>query len=262
MDATQVHGSQPALQQTDDHRLAADLADTAGRVLRALRLALAIEPGALGDAGDATADALIRTILAHARPHDAFLSEHSAADTARLTSDRVWIIDPLDGTREYSDVAGERADWAVHVALTRGGRPVAAAVALPTLDLTLSTAAPPVLPSCPSGRMKILISRTRPPAMAERVAAVLDAELVPMGSAGAKSAAVIRGQAHAYLHAGGQYEWDSCAPVGVALAAGLHASRIDGSACFYNRADVRMPDLLICRPEIAAPLLAAIAASM
>ena len=248
------------LQQCDDHRLAADLATAAGRVLRALRQAFRLGPGTLGDAGDATADALIRTILAQVRPADAFLSEHDAQDATRLTSERVWIIDPLDGTREYSEAAAKRTDWAVHVALTRGGRPLAAAVALPALDVTLSTASPPTLPPCPSGRVKILVSRTRPPAVAESVAAALDAELVPMGSAGAKAAAVVRGQAHAYLHAGGQYEWDSCAPVGVALAAGLHASRIDGSPCVYNRADVRMPDLLVCRPELAGRLLAAIAA--
>jgi 3'(2'), 5'-bisphosphate nucleotidase len=126
--------------------------------------------------------------------------------------------------------------------------------------LTLSTAAPPTLPPAPAGRIKILVSRTRAPEIAQRVAAALDAELVPMGSAGAKAMAVLNGEAHAYLHAGGQYEWDSCAPVGVALAAGLHASRIDGSPCVYNRADTSMPDLLVCRPELAARLLAAIAA--
>jgi 3'(2'), 5'-bisphosphate nucleotidase len=256
-----VERSEPGLQHCD-HRLAAELAAAAGRVLVSLRPTRGLDPAVLGEAGDATADALIRTTLARTRPRDGLLSEHSSSDVARPARERVWIIDPLDGTREYSEAASGRTDWAVHVALTLAGRPVAAAVALPALDLTLSTAAPPVLPPCASGCVKILVSRTRPPAVAGRVAAALDAELVPMGSAGAKAAAVVRGQAHAYLHAGGQYEWDSCAPVGVALAAGLHASRIDGSPCIYNRADVRMPDLLVCRAEIASQLLAAIAASL
>jgi 3'(2'), 5'-bisphosphate nucleotidase len=247
--------------QLDDHELASDVATAAGSVLMALRTSAVLTGKPLGDVADATANELITRLLAHARPDDGFLTEEAAPDPKRLGMDRVWIVDPLDGTREYGEHAQGRDDWAVHVALTVGGRPLACAVALPALGMTLGTASPPALPEAPPGRLKILVSRTRAPDLAFKVAERLNAELVPMGSAGAKAMAVLRGEAHAYLHAGGQYEWDSCAPVGVALRAGLHASRIDGSPCIYNGADVSMPDLLVCRKEIAEPMLAAVAAS-
>jgi 3'(2'), 5'-bisphosphate nucleotidase len=243
----------------NDHQLAAEVATTAGRLLNVARASPVLRGKPLGAAGDATANVLITRMLEQARPGDGFLSEETAPDPARLTMQRVWIIDPLDGTREYGEVAEDRSDWAVHVALTEGGRPTACAVALPALNMTLSTASSCPLGDAPAGRIKILVSRTRAPEIAHKVAAALDADLVPMGSAGAKTMAVLRGEAHAYLHAGGQYEWDSCAPVGVALAAGLHASRIDGSPCTYNQAETAMPDLLICRKELAAAILAAIA---
>jgi 3'(2'), 5'-bisphosphate nucleotidase len=243
----------------DDHALASEVARTAGRLLMAMRTSPLLVGKALGGAGDAAANVLILRMLSQARPDDGLLSEESAPDAARLAKARVWVIDPLDGTREYGEVAQGRADWAVHVALCVDGRPTAAAVALPGLGLTLGSGAPHAVPAL-DGPLRILVSRTRAPALAERVARRTGAELVTMGSAGAKAMAVVRGEAHAYLHAGGQYEWDSCAPVCVAQAAGLHASRIDGSPCIYNRADVAMPDLLVCRPEWAATLLAAIAA--
>lgn len=242
----------------NDHQLASAIATEAGEFLQALRTRGTHESKALGAAGDAEANTLILARLHAARPADAFLSEETAPDPARLGQQRVWIIDPLDGTREYGEVKEGRPDWAVHIALTEGGRPTACAVALPGLGLTLGTATPPALPPAPAGRVKILVSRTRAPEFAQAVATALDADLVPMGSAGAKAMAVVRGEAHAYVHAGGQFEWDSCAPVGVALAAGLHASRIDGSPCVYNAADPYMPDLLVCRPELAQALLAAI----
>jgi 3'(2'), 5'-bisphosphate nucleotidase len=245
----------------DDHRLAAHIATAAGGALNAIRASAVLAGKPLGAVGDATANELIARMLAHARPQDGFLSEESAPDARRLACERVWIIDPLDGTREYGEHVEGRDDWAVHVALTVAGTPRACAVALPALGVTFGTDTPPTLPAAPPGPLKILVSRTRAPELALRVAHRLNAELVPMGSAGAKAMAVLRGEAHAYLHAGGQYEWDSCAPVGVALAAGLHASRIDGSPCIYNGADVAMPDLLICRREIAELMLAAIAAS-
>jgi 3'(2'), 5'-bisphosphate nucleotidase len=189
------------------------------------------------------------------------LSEESADDHARLAHDRVWIIDPLDGTREYSE---GRADWAVHVALCIGGAPTAAsAVTIPARgELYAPDVEPtPGPPPHSGGRLRIAVSRSRPPALAERVAVELDAELVPLGSAGYKAIAVLTGEVDAYLHGGGQYEWDSAAPVGVALAAGLHASRIDGSPLRYNQPDPLLPDLLICRAELAKPLLGAIAAA-
>ncbi len=243
----------------NDHQLAADIAATAGRLLNAMRTSPVLTGKPLGAAGDATANVLITKMLEQARPEDGFLSEETSPDPKRLVMQRVWIIDPLDGTREYGEVADGREDWAVHVALTEGGKPTACAVAMPAAGQLFSTSEPQALPPAPAGKIKILVSRTRAPEIAHKVAAALDAELVPMGSAGAKAMAVLRGQAHAYLHAGGQYEWDSCAPVGVALAAGLHASRIDGSPCVYNQADTSMPDLLVCRPELATAMLAAIA---
>jgi len=181
------------------------------------------------------------------------LSEEAADDPIRLRSSRVWIVDPLDGTREFSELG--RADWAVHVALWSDGELVAGAVALPAQGVTLATPEIPALPP-PPAVPRIVVSRTRPPAVALRVRDELGGTLVEMGSAGAKVAAVVQGHAEVYVHAGGQYEWDSAAPVAVARAAGLHTSRIDGSELRYNQADLLLPDLLVCRPEFAVVALA------
>ncbi len=225
----------------------------------------------LRKAGDLSAHEFLTGELARLRPDDAVLSEEGKDDLARLSAARVWIVDPLDGTREFGEPP--RPDWAVHVALWARGDLVAGAVALPAQGLALSTAdyeastagsAPFPAPirdrqvALPAG-LRILVSRSRPPAFVERLAADIDAELVPMGSAGAKAAAVVQGQYDAYIHAGGQYEWDSAAPVAVARAAGLHASRIDGSALAYNQADVSIPDILISPAWLAPGLLSAIA---
>ena len=188
-------------------------------------------------------------LLATYRPDDAVLSEEGKDDKARLNSRRVWIVDPLDGTREYSEPP--RDDWAVHVALWQDGALVAGAVAQPGMSATFSTADPPVVPQRSSTRPRIAVSRTRPPAFVEVLAQQLDAELVPMGSAGAKVISVARDVTDIYVHAGGQYEWDSAAPVAVARAAGLHTSRADGAPLAYNQEDVWLPDLLVCRPELA-----------
>jgi len=239
-----------------DAALARRIADTAGRLLLSLQDAALFEKKSLGVAGDQVAHRFIMEALAAQRPQDAVLSEEGVADPARLKSERVWIVDPLDGTREYSE---HRTDWAVHVALTLKGVPVAGAVALPGLDLTLSSDLPPALPPAHRGAPRILVSRTRPPKEAEAVAKRLGATLIPMGSAGAKSMGVLRGEAEAYIHSGGQHEWDSCAPVAVATAAGLHASRIDGSPCLYNKPDTSMPDLVICRKELAETILGILA---
>jgi 3'(2'), 5'-bisphosphate nucleotidase len=193
--------------------------------------------------------------LAEARPADAVLSEEGVDDTARLNCDRVWIVDPLDGTREFSEP--DREDWAVHVALWQDGELAAGAVALPAQGVVLATpevAAPPPGQASP----RILVSRTRPPAAAQRVCDYLDGTLVEMGSTGAKVAAVVQGRAEVYVHSGGQYEWDSAAPVAVARAAGLHTSRVDGSALRYNQADPLLPDLVVCRPEYAQRVLEAL----
>jgi 3'(2'), 5'-bisphosphate nucleotidase len=185
------------------------------------------------------------------RPDDAILSEEERDSETRLEKKRVWIVDPLDGTREYGE---SRTDWAVHIALAIDGVPSVGAVALPGLGLTLSSAPGFALPA-QTGRYKMLVSRTRPAAEALAVATALDAELIPMGSAGAKTMAILRGEADIYLHSGGQYEWDNCAPAAVALAAGLHASRIDGTPLIYNNQNPYLPDLLICRKEDASRVL-------
>lgn len=250
---------------TDDGRLAAAITSAAGRALLELRQRFdGTDSRALKDAGDRLGHALITATLKAYRPGDAVLSEEGADDLARVDADRVWIVDPLDGTREFSEPP--RDDWAIHVALwERGagasgvGELTAGAVALPAKDLTLATYDVPVLAPVRSGRPRFLVSRTRPPAEAQHVAETMGGELVPMGSAGAKAMAVLLGEGDAYVHSGGQYEWDSAAPVAVARAAGLHCSRIDGSPLVYNQADTLLPDLVICRPELAEGVLAALA---
>ena len=180
------------------------------------------------------------------------LSEESKDSPARLERERVWIVDPLDGTREWGE---GRTDWAVHVALAFNGVPKVAAVALPGQGKLLSTAQPPPPPPVHAGKVRLLVSRTRPPAVAEHLAEVLDADLVPLGSAGAKAMAVVTGDADVYAHSGGQYEWDSAAPVGVAIAAGCHCSRLDGSPLVYNQPDPYLPDLIVCRADLAGRVL-------
>ena len=243
---------------TDDVTLAADLAQRAGELLLQIRATSGLEGKELGKRGDHDSNELLLAGLADARPDDAVLSEESVDSPARLSADRVWIIDPLDGTREYG-MPGRDA-WAVHVALwTRDAGITAAAVAQPSLSTVYtSTPAPPTERNDP---LVFLVSDSRPPAFASPVAEQFGATLQPMGSAGAKAMAVLRGDADAYLHAGGQWEWDSAAPVGVALAAGLHATRVDGSPLVYNSEHPYLPDLLICRAELGELLVAAIGAS-
>jgi len=249
----------PAGVVEDDHLFAAWTATIAGELLTEVRTR-DLEGKALKDAGDEAAQALLMQLLAAYRPDDSVLSEESKAshvDQQRLSADRVWIIDPLDGTREFSEPP--REDWAVHVALwartDAGGDLVAGAVAQPGLDTTFHTGRPPVVPERTSERPRIAVSRTRPPAFVEALAREIDADLVPMGSAGAKVISVVRDVTDAYVHAGGQYECDSAAPVAVARAAGLFASRVDGSALVYNQQDVLLPDLIVCRPELAGSIV-------
>jgi 3'(2'), 5'-bisphosphate nucleotidase len=238
-----------------DHAWAACLATEAGAMLLELR-ASRLPPDELKAQGDRRSHEFILRQLASRYPDDVVLSEEAADDPARLGAARVWIVDPLDGTREYSEAP--RQDWAVHVALVAEGELAAGAVALPGQATTLSTSQPPGPPPPRQGRLRLLVSRTRPTVHAEALARALDAELVPLGSAGAKVAAVITGDADMYAHSGGQYEWDSAAPVAVAAAVGLHASRFDGSPLRYNQPDPWLPDLLVCRPELAGAVLAAV----
>jgi 3'(2'), 5'-bisphosphate nucleotidase len=252
-----------------DAQLAARLAEVAGDLLLRLRTSSGLTGKELGKRGDLESNELLLQELAAAAPGDAILSEESVDSPARLSADRVWIIDPVDGTREYGMVAEQRTDWAVHVALwQRGagfgnGAITAAAVAQPALSAIYATDTVSSRvnrrPADSDRPARMLVSDSRPPAWAAGVAERFDAELVPMGSAGAKAMAVVRGEYDAYLHDGGQWEWDSAAPVGVALAAGLHATRIDGSELIYNSEHPYLPDLLICRAEFASDLLTAIA---
>ena len=234
-----------------DAELAAHLAETAGRLLLEVRAAGVFSAKALGKAGDQTANQFLIHAIREQRPDDGLLSEEEKDNFERLANSRVWIIDPVDGTREYGE---GRIDWAVHVALAIDGAPTSAAVGLPGLGVVLRTDRPQPLPAA-AATPRLVVSRTRPAREAVAVAEALGGELVAMGSAGAKAMAIVRGEAEIYLHTGGQYEWDSCAPAAVAMACGLHVSRVDGTPLVYNQPDTYMPDLLICRPEWAARVL-------
>lgn len=246
--------SDPVYDLAADAALAAELAEEAGRILLDVRVSGRFEGKAMGAEGDHVANAYLVEALMAQRPDDGLLSEERKCDGSRLDKSRVWIVDPLDGTREYGE---GRDDWAVHVALAVRGKATVGAVALPGLGLVLRSDQPHPLP--PLGHpLRMVVSRSRPAAEALAVAEKLNAVLIPMGSAGAKAMAVVRGEADIYLHSGGQYEWDNCAPAAVALAYGLHCVRLDGLPLIYNRADPYLPDLLICRAEVADMVAAAL----
>ena len=243
----------------DDHADAARLAGAAGRLLVQVQDDAELSGAGLGNHGDVTANRLLLDLLAASHADDAVLSEEAADSAARLAVDRVWVVDPLDGTREFSE---GRSDWAVHVALTVRGVLAAGAVALPARDLVLATGGgtprPSGWPPLGGRAPRMVVSRSRPAAVSTRIAEALGAELVPLGSAGAKAMAVVLGEADVYAHAGGMYEWDNAAPAAVAASAGLWASRLDGRPLRYNRPDPWSPDVLICRPELAEAVLAAV----
>ena len=247
----------------DDAALAAHLATETGKRLVELRNEL-IERGVYGwdlkDAGDAMAQEYLMSQLQEFRPKDAVLSEEALDSTVRLSANRVWIIDPLDGTQEFSEP--DRHDWAVHVALWErnetGGDLTAGAVSLPAIEITLSTNPAPLQPAKHDGPPRLVLSRTRTPREALIVADALGCDAARLGSAGAKAMSVVLGECDIYLHSGGQHQWDSAAPVAVARAAGLFTSRIDGSPLIYNEEDTWLPDLIVCRQELAEPVLAAL----
>jgi len=251
------------LNYSSDHEFANYLATETGRRLVELRNSL-INRGIWGwglkDAGDAMAQEFLMSELRAHRPTDAVLSEEALDSQTRLTADRVWIIDPLDGTQEFSEP--DRSDWAVHIALWQrdkgNGALVAAAVSLPAIELTLNTNPPPTPPKKHDGPPRLVVSRTRTPREAIIVADALGCDAMRLGSAGAKAMSVVLGECDIYLHTGGQHQWDSAAPVAVARAAGLHTSRVDGSPLIYNEQDTWLPDLIICRPELAEPVLNAL----
>jgi 3'(2'), 5'-bisphosphate nucleotidase len=234
-----------------DLELAHHIAEIAGSLLLTLQKSELFVDKQLGKAGDRVANAFIMEALKTQRPDDAVLSEEEKDSAARLSASRVWIVDPLDGTREYGE---GRTDWAVHIALAIDGKPVIGAVALPGIPATYDSRPGFRIPPR-KGRSRMLVSRTRPAKEAVAVAEALDADLIPMGSAGAKAMAILRGEADIYLHTGGQYEWDNCAPAAVAIAAGLHVSRIDGTPLTYNNENPYLPDLLICRKDEAEHIL-------
>lgn len=242
-----------------EHEDAAWIAEQAGRILRSLREEARRNERpreGLGAAGDRASNSFILQALAERYPEDAVLSEETARHPLRRENSRLWIVDPLDGTREFTEEG--RTDWAVHVALAIEGLPLVGAVSLPARRLTFSTGAPPRLSAAPARGLRLAVSRTRPPRGIAEMAQYLGAELVPMGSAGAKTMAVVLGEVDLYVHSGGQFEWDSAAPVAVARAAGLHASRISGAELLYNQENPCLPDLLVCRPQLVSAALTAI----
>jgi 3'(2'), 5'-bisphosphate nucleotidase len=242
-----------------DHDLASHLATEAGRVLLQVReelTAIGAHAWQVMDSGDVASHRYLAEQLRLARPDDAVLSEEGLEDPRRFTADRVWIVDPLDGTNEFGEPG--RHDWAVHVALWDRDHLAAGAVSLPVLDITLSTHPPHQVPPMQRERPLLVTSRTRNPPSAVMVARALDCDAIRLGSAGAKAMAVVLGEADVYVHDGGMYQWDSAAPAAVALAAGLHVSRLDGSAMVYNARDPWLPDFVVCRPELAAAVLAAL----
>jgi len=242
-----------------DAELATRLAIEAGQLLVEVRANLT-ERGAaawqLMDTGDLASHRFIVDELARCRPDDAVLSEEGLEDPRRFTADRVWIVDPLDGTNEYGERG--RSDWAVHIALWSGAGFVAGAVSLPALNLVFATDPAPTLVAPTRDRPRLITSRNRNPYAAVIVANALEADAVRLGSAGAKAMAVVLGDADIYVHDGGMYQWDSAAPAAVALAAGLHVSRIDGTPMVFNARDPWLPDLLICRREYADAVLRAL----
>ncbi|MBC3186404.1 3'(2'),5'-bisphosphate nucleotidase CysQ [Corynebacterium sp. zg-331] len=240
--------------ELSDARLTHHLAQGAAEILKGIRNVGLLGGRNLGDAGDELAQSWISRVLGQHRPHDGFLSEEASDDLDRLGKERVWIVDPLDGTKEF---ATGRQDWAVHIALVENGVPIHAAVGLPDLGVVFDSQDVRAVTG-PYART-IAVSRHRPPAIATTVAEELGFDLTPLGSAGAKAMHVLLGDCDAYVHAGGQYEWDQAAPVGVAKAAGLHCSRLDGSELTYNNKDTYIPDLLICRPELAEDILETVA---
>ncbi|MGB0111659.1 MAG: 3'(2'),5'-bisphosphate nucleotidase CysQ [Ilumatobacteraceae bacterium] len=245
--------------QETDAQLAARLATQAGHLLLELREKMFADGAStwdVKDAGDAIAQKFLAAEFAAHRPDDAVLSEEGKEDPRRFEADRVWIVDPLDGTREYSEPG--RIDWAVHIALWDDDHFEAAAVSLPAIDRTFATDDPAPMPPFTRERPRLVTSRTRAPYAAVLVAEGLDCEAVRLGSAGAKAMSVVMGETDIYVHDGGMYQWDSAAPAGVALASGFHVSRLDGSPIVYNDPDPWLPDFIVCRPELADPVLKAL----
>ena len=253
------NNAMPAVAIETDAELSIRLAVEAGHLLLELRQQM-FSAGApswqVMDSGDLAAHKFLMKEFAAVRDGDAVLSEEGADDKRRLSSDRVWIVDPLDGTNEYGERG--RHDWAVHIALWEKDRMTAAAVSLPAMDMVFGTDPAQPMPDRRFDKPRLITSRNRAPYAAVIVANELGCEAVRLGSAGAKAMAVVVGEADIYIHDGGMYQWDSAAPAAVAEAAGLHVSRVDGSPLVYNERDAWLPDFMVCRPEFAEPVLDAL----
>lgn len=242
-----------------DQQLASRVATEAGAMLVELRdelVAEGIHYWDLKDEGDVAGHRYIMSALTAARPDDVILSEEAADNRRRLNAERVWIIDPIDGTNEFAE--HPRHDWAIHIALWEAGELTAASVALPTLGVTFDASPAAVVPPSTRARPLLVTSRSRNPYCAVMVANALGCDVARLGSAGAKAMAIVMGEADIYVHDGGMYQWDSAAPSAVAKAAGLHVSRIDGSPLEYNKESLWLPDFLVCRSELAEPALKAL----
>lgn len=257
-------------------QFATRIAEAAGSRLLGLRQSGRwTEPGLLGDIGDQAADGYLQGCLLGRHPDDGLLSEETVDDPARAGKAAVWIVDPLDGTKEYST---QRHDWAVHVGLAVDGRPVLGAVALPAIgrvlagDLATGTVAvhgtggdwPVSLAGAPAAgaRLRVVTSRSHTPEWVKAFAGSLgDAELVPCGSVGFKVAMLLFGKADIYVHDKGLKEWDTCAPEVIARAAGWSVGRIDGSAQRYNQPNPRNDQIVVCRPGLRDRVLAGLAAA-
>ena len=242
-----------------DQQLASRVATEAGVMLVELRnelVAEGIHYWDLKDEGDIAGHRYIMSALIAARPDDVILSEEAADNRKRLGANRVWIIDPIDGTNEFAE--HPRHDWAIHIALWESGELTAASVALPTLGITFDASPAAVVPPSKRDKPLLVTSRSRNPYCAVMVANALGCDVARLGSAGAKAMAIVMGEADIYVHDGGMYQWDSAAPAAVAQAAGLHASRIDGSELKYNQESLWLPDFLVCRTEFAEAALQAL----
>lgn len=236
-----------------DVRLTNLLAQGSGEILKGIRGVGLLRDKELAQAGDELAQNWIARVLAQHRPDDGFYPRRPRIIPrgCRKTS-----VD-CRPARWHKEFATGRQDWAVHIALVEDGVPLHAAVGLPDLGVVFRSSEVRAV-SGPFSR-RIVVSRNRPPEIADYVGKHMDLQTVRLGSAGAKAMKVLLGDVDAYIHSGGQYEWDQAAPVGVAQAAGLHVSRLDGSQHQFNRADTYIPDLLICRKELADDMLGHIA---
>lgn len=253
----------------NDSELSRDVAIEAGRLLLDLRATYGdLDPADVDTANrlrkeaDRASHLLIADRISAARPDDVILSEEGKDDPARLVADRVWIVDPLDGTFEFGQ---GRSDFAVHIVLwvrdalsPTGARLVASTVELPAQGLTRTDIdTPDVSFALPTDRpIRIVASRSRAPKWLPDAVAVLadrmgrEVEVIDVGSVGAKVNEILCGRADAYVHDTGFYEWDVAAPYAVAHRYGLHASHVGGEPIRFNQDPPYVTSLLVSIPTL------------